>query len=72
VKALMTERRFGGTRACGLVAISRSLYGYAPRRVEGDLKQRIEAIDLKSRMTFSYFSPGASSRPSSRWRLTFS
>jgi putative transposase len=44
VKALMTERRFGVTRACGLVAISRSLYRYARRRADGDLKQRIEAI----------------------------
>ena len=49
VKALMTERRFGVTRACGLVAISRSLYRYAPRRIDGDLKQRIEAIAAAKR-----------------------
>jgi putative transposase len=49
VKALMTECRFGVTRACGLVTISRSLYRYAPRRAEGELKQRIEAIAAAKR-----------------------
>ena len=32
VTALITERQFGVTRACGLIGISRSLYGYRGRR----------------------------------------
>lgn len=32
VSMLMTERDYGVTRACGLLQISRSLYGYRSRR----------------------------------------
>jgi putative transposase len=32
VTVLMTKRRYGVTRACGLVGISRSVFGYRPRR----------------------------------------
>jgi len=42
VDALREERGFGITRACGLIGISRSLYGYRSRRPPcGDLRQRI-------------------------------
>lgn len=45
VTTLMTERRFGITRACGLTGISRSLYRYRSRRPDGSaLRQRIEAL----------------------------
>jgi putative transposase len=45
VKVLMTERSFGVTRACGLVGISRSLYGYRSRRPDSaPLRARIEEI----------------------------
>jgi len=44
VNVLMAEHRFGVTRACGLVSISRSLYRYVPRGADSDLKQRIEDI----------------------------
>jgi hypothetical protein len=41
----MTERGFGVTRACGLVAISRSLYCYRSRRPDSTpLRVRIEEI----------------------------
>ena len=41
----MTERKFGVTRACGLVDISRSLYRYRSRRSNsGPLRARIEEI----------------------------
>ena len=41
----MTERRFGITRACGLVGISRSLYGYRSRCPDcAPLRERIEEI----------------------------
>jgi len=41
----MTARRFGITRACGLVGISRSLYGYRSRRPDcAPLRERIEEI----------------------------
>lgn len=42
---VMTERRFGITRACGLVGISRSLYGYRSRCPDcAPLRERIEEI----------------------------
>lgn len=45
VAALMTERDFGVTRACGLIGISRSLYRYRSRRPESaPLRARIEEI----------------------------
>ena len=44
VNVLMAEHRFGVTRACGLVSISRSLYRYVRQHADGDLKQRIEDI----------------------------
>jgi putative transposase len=45
VAALMTERSFGVTRACGLVGISRSLYRYRSRRPDcAPLRARIEEI----------------------------
>ena len=45
VNVLMTERSLGVTRACGLVGISRSLYGYRSRRPDsGPLRARIEEI----------------------------
>jgi len=45
VDVLREERRFGITRACGLIGISRSLYGYRSRRPPcGDLRQRISEL----------------------------
>ncbi len=45
VTALMTERRYGVTRACGLIGISRSLYGYRSRRPAcAGLQERITEI----------------------------
>jgi putative transposase len=45
VRILMSEHDFGVTRACGLVQISRSLFGYARRRTERPgLPQRIAEI----------------------------
>src|SRR3989454_5787076 len=45
VAALMTERSFGVTRACGLIGISRSLYRYRSRRPDsGALRVRIEEL----------------------------
>jgi putative transposase len=42
VDALMEERGLGVTRACGLVGISRSLYGYRSRRPDSrELRERI-------------------------------
>jgi putative transposase len=42
VKVLREERGFGVTRACGLVGISRSLYGYRSRRpAVAGLRERI-------------------------------
>ena len=42
VDALREERGFGITRACGLIGISRSLYGYRSRRPScTELRQRI-------------------------------
>lgn len=49
VNVLMSEHRFGVTRACGLVSISRSLYRYVRRRADGELRQRIEAIAADKR-----------------------
>jgi putative transposase len=49
--ALMRERSFGVTRACGLVQISRSLYRYRSRRPDcAKLRERIcEIAGLKRR-----------------------
>jgi len=45
VDVLREERELGVTRACGLVGISRSLYGYRSRRADsGQLRERIAAI----------------------------
>jgi putative transposase len=45
VDVLRAERRFGVTRACGLVGISRSLYGYRSRRAGTEsLRARIAAL----------------------------
>jgi len=45
VTVLMTERHFGVTRACGLVGISRSLYGYRSLRPDCmPLRERIGEI----------------------------
>ena len=45
VTALMSERSFGVTRACGLVQISRSLYRYRSRRPAClKLRERITEI----------------------------
>ncbi|MCC7330553.1 MAG: transposase [Gammaproteobacteria bacterium] len=42
---LMTERQFGVTRACGLIGISRPLYGYRSRRPAcAGLQERIAEI----------------------------
>lgn len=50
VTALMTERQYGVTRACGLVGISRSLYGYRARRPGcAELRERIGAIAAEKR-----------------------
>ena len=51
VRALMRERGFGVTRACGLVQISRSLYRYQSRRPAcAQLRERIcEIAALKRR-----------------------
>ena len=50
VTTLMTERRFGVTRACGLLKLSRSLYRY--RRVRGStlaLTERIKELAVVKR-----------------------
>src|SRR3989440_12145049 len=45
VDVLREERGFGVTRACGLLGISRSLYGYRSRRpVPAGLRERICAL----------------------------
>jgi len=45
VQVLITERQLGVTRACGLVGISRSLFGYRSRRPPcAELQGRIAAI----------------------------
>lgn len=50
VTALMTERQYGVTRACGLVGISRSLYGYRGQRpASDDLRERIATIAAEKR-----------------------
>ena len=50
VTVLMRERRFGVTRACGLVQISRSLYRYRSRRPPcADLRERICEIAAAKR-----------------------
>ncbi len=50
VTVLMRERRFGVTRACGLVQISRSLYRYRSRRPAcADLRERICEIAAAKR-----------------------
>ena len=46
----MAERQFGITRACGLVGISRSLFGYRPRRqAPQGLRERIKEIATQKR-----------------------
>jgi len=50
VTVLMTERHFGVTRACGLVGISRSLYGYRSLRPDCmPLRERIGEIAAMKR-----------------------
>jgi putative transposase len=50
VDVLREERGLGVTRACGLVGISRSLYGYQSRRTDmGELRERICAIAAEKR-----------------------
>ena len=50
VTVLMRERRFGVTRACGLVQISRSLYRYRSRRPPcANLRERICEIAAAKR-----------------------
>lgn len=50
VGVLMAERQMGITRACGLVGISRSLYGYRSRRdAPQGLRERIHEIALEKR-----------------------
>lgn len=50
VAELMTERHFGVTRACGLIGISRSLYGYCSRRPTSVvLRERIGQIAAAKR-----------------------
>lgn len=50
VVVLMTERDFGVTRACGLVGMSRSLFGYRGRRPDSArLRARIEEIAAAKR-----------------------
>ena len=45
VDVLREERGLGVTRACGLVGISRSLYGYRSRRTDGvTLLERISTL----------------------------
>jgi len=50
VETLRRERSLGVTRACGLVAISRSLYRYRSRRADGAaLRARIEELAAHKR-----------------------
>ncbi len=50
VDVLRNERQFGVTRACGLIGISRSLYGYRSRRPKPEaLATRIAAIAAEKR-----------------------
>jgi len=49
VDALQEERGLGITRACGLIGISRSLYGYRSVRQDGELRERIGAIAAEKR-----------------------
>ena len=50
VSALMSERGFGVTRACGLIQLSRSLYRYRSVRPPcGPLRERIEEIAATKR-----------------------
>ncbi len=50
VTALITERQFGVTRACGLIGMSRSLYGYRSRRPAcTGLQERIAEIAAQKR-----------------------
>lgn len=50
VDALRMERGFGITRACGLIGISRSLYGYRSRRLaDAELAERIGELAAQKR-----------------------
>src|SRR4029077_12172850 len=50
VEALREERRFGVTRACGLVGISRSLHGYRScRPVPAGLRERLSELAAEKR-----------------------
>jgi putative transposase len=50
VTVLMTDHGFGVTRACGLIGISRSLYGYRScRPCSASIRQRIEALAAEKR-----------------------
>lgn len=50
VNALVSERGFGVTRACGLIRLSRSLYRYRSVRVPcAALRERIEQIAADKR-----------------------
>ena len=50
VRVLIAERRLGVTRACGLLGISRSLYGYRSRRSPAlELKGRIAELAAQKR-----------------------
>jgi putative transposase len=50
VTVLREERGLGITRACGLVGISRSLYGYRSQRCDGEkLGERIAELAAEKR-----------------------
>lgn len=50
VEVLRSERQLGVTRACGLVGISRSLYGYRSRRPDGArLRARMHELATQKR-----------------------
>ena len=50
VDALRTERDYGITRACGLIGISRAVYGYQHRRAgDAELKERLIALAAEKR-----------------------
>jgi putative transposase len=50
VTALIQERGYGVTRACGLIGISRSLYGYRSRRASSaELVARLKELAAEKR-----------------------